>query len=84
MTEPEEFTGLKGNTIPRKISVDTISFSAHVDYAQNSEFIQSVKAQHVVSFSSPSIESSDFIIPSHSSRSWSTENRPTWAGCVQP
>ncbi|KAJ2912415.1 hypothetical protein MD484_g7997, partial [Candolleomyces efflorescens] len=48
MTEPEEFTGLKGNTIPRKISVDTISFSAHVDYAQNSEFIQSVKAQHVV------------------------------------
>ena len=49
MTEPEEFMGLKGNTIPRKISVDYISFSAHVDYAQNSEFIQTVKAQHVVS-----------------------------------
>ncbi|KAF5338507.1 hypothetical protein D9611_013233 [Ephemerocybe angulata] len=48
MTEPEEFTGLKGNTIPRKISVDYISFSAHVDYAQNSEFIQAVKAQHVI------------------------------------
>ncbi|TFK74049.1 Metallo-hydrolase oxidoreductase [Pluteus cervinus] len=46
--EPEEFTSLKGATIARKISIDTISFSAHVDYAQNSEFIQAVKAQHVV------------------------------------
>ena len=48
MTEPEEFTSLKGATIPRRISVDEISFSAHVDYAQNSEFIEQVKAQHVV------------------------------------
>ncbi|KAG6865517.1 endoribonuclease ysh1 [Blastosporella zonata] len=48
MTEPEDFVGLKGNTIPRKISVDYISFSAHVDYSQNSEFIEAVKAQHVV------------------------------------
>ncbi|KAF9010685.1 beta-lactamase-like protein [Cyathus striatus] len=48
MSEPEEFTTLKGNTIPRKISVDYISFSAHVDYSQNSEFIEQVKAQHVV------------------------------------
>jgi cleavage and polyadenylation specificity factor subunit 3 len=48
MNEPEEFTSLKGATIPRKISVDYISFSAHVDYSQNSEFIELVKAQHVV------------------------------------
>lgn len=48
MTEPEEFTSTKGATIPRKISVDYISFSAHVDYSQNSEFIELVKAQHVV------------------------------------
>ncbi|GLB45057.1 putative CPSF73-100_C [Lyophyllum shimeji] len=48
MNEPDEFIGLKGNTIPRKISVEYISFSAHVDYSQNSEFIESVKAQHVV------------------------------------
>ncbi|XP_006460662.1 hypothetical protein AGABI2DRAFT_203789 [Agaricus bisporus var. bisporus H97] len=48
MTEPEEFTTLKGATIPRRISVDEISFSAHVDYAQNSEFIEQVRAQHVV------------------------------------
>jgi cleavage and polyadenylation specificity factor subunit 3 len=48
MTEPEDFQSLKGVTIPRKISVDYISFSAHVDYSQNSEFIELVKAQHVV------------------------------------
>ncbi|KAF8658235.1 hypothetical protein AX16_002012 [Volvariella volvacea WC 439] len=48
MNEPEEFVSLKGTTIPRRISVDYISFSAHVDYSQNSEFIESVKAQHVV------------------------------------
>ena len=49
MTEPEEIISLKGHSIPRKISVDYISFSAHVDYSQNSEFIEQVKAQHVVS-----------------------------------
>ncbi|KAF4598095.1 metallo-beta-lactamase superfamily protein [Pleurotus pulmonarius] len=48
LTEPEEFTTLKGHTIPRKISVDYISFSAHVDFSQNSEFIELIKAQHVV------------------------------------
>ncbi|KIM45434.1 hypothetical protein M413DRAFT_442111 [Hebeloma cylindrosporum] len=47
-TEPEDFVSMKGVTIPRKISVDDISFSAHVDYSQNSEFIEQVKAQHVV------------------------------------
>lgn len=49
MNEPDEFVTLKGATIPRKISVDDISFSAHVDYSQNAEFIETVKAQHVVS-----------------------------------
>ncbi|KZT29191.1 Metallo-hydrolase/oxidoreductase [Neolentinus lepideus HHB14362 ss-1] len=48
MTEPTEIISLKGNPIPRKMSVDEISFSAHVDYSQNSEFIEMVKAQHVV------------------------------------
>ncbi|KJA20072.1 hypothetical protein HYPSUDRAFT_68852 [Hypholoma sublateritium FD-334 SS-4] len=48
MTEPEDFVTLKGATIPRKLSVDDISFSAHVDYSQNAEFIETVKAQHVV------------------------------------
>ena len=50
MFEPEEIVGVKGHTIPRRISVDEISFSAHVDYPQNSEFIEQVQAQHVVSF----------------------------------
>ena len=40
---------MKGNTIPRRLSVDYISFSAHVDGRQNTEFIEQVKAQHVVS-----------------------------------
>lgn len=49
MSEPEEIESMKGGMIPRKISVEEISFSAHVDFAQNSEFIELVKAQHVVS-----------------------------------
>ena len=40
--------------IPRKLSVDEISFGAHVDYSQNSEFIEQVHAQHIVSYSSTS------------------------------
>ncbi|KAI0371177.1 mRNA 3'-end-processing protein YSH1 [Pilatotrama ljubarskyi] len=48
LTEPEEITTVKGNTIPRKMSVDYISFSAHVDYSQNSEFMEMVKPQHIV------------------------------------
>ena len=43
---------MKGNTIQRKLSVDYISFSAHVDYSQNSEFMELVKPQHIVSGSS--------------------------------
>ncbi|KAI0633433.1 mRNA 3'-end-processing protein YSH1 [Trametes polyzona] len=48
LTEPEEITTMKGNTIPRKLSVDYMSFSAHVDYSQNSEFMELVKPQHIV------------------------------------
>ncbi|KAH8083771.1 beta-lactamase-like protein [Cristinia sonorae] len=48
LNEPEEIQGAKGGIIPRKLSVDYISFSAHVDYSQNSEFIEAVHAQHIV------------------------------------
>ncbi|KAI0779663.1 beta-lactamase-like protein [Fomes fomentarius] len=48
LNEPEEITTVKGATIPRKLSVDYISFSAHVDYSQNSEFMELVKPQHIV------------------------------------
>lgn len=49
MNEPDEIISMKGATIPRKLSVDYISFSAHVDYSQNSEFIEMIKAPHIVS-----------------------------------
>ena len=39
---------LKGTPIPRRLSVHTISFSAHVDYSQNAEFIDQVNAQHII------------------------------------
>lgn len=61
MTEPEDFVSMKGVTIPRKISVDYISFSAHVDYTQNSEFIELVRAQHVVSLQSSLLLSCCFV-----------------------
>lgn len=46
---PEEIISVKGTPIPRRLSVDYISFSAHVDFPQNRDFIDHVKAQHVVS-----------------------------------
>ncbi|KAJ6498816.1 beta-lactamase-like protein [Mycena sanguinolenta] len=48
LTEPDEVQSLKGGIIPRKMSVAEISFSAHVDFAHNAEFIELVKAPHVV------------------------------------
>lgn len=48
MSGPDEIPSLKGNMIPRRLSVDDISFSAHVDFSQNSEFIEAVKAKHIV------------------------------------
>ncbi|KAJ1028791.1 hypothetical protein NDA16_001956 [Ustilago loliicola] len=48
LNEPEEIIGMNGQKIPRRMSVDYISFSAHVDFAQNSRFIDEIKAQHIV------------------------------------
>ncbi|WFD06387.1 endoribonuclease ysh1 [Malassezia vespertilionis] len=48
LSDPEEIMGLSGQRIPRRMSVDYISFSAHVDYTQNSRFIDEVKAKHIV------------------------------------
>lgn len=48
VNEPEEIQTLAGQTIPRRLSVEGISFSAHVDFSQNSEFIEQVKARHIV------------------------------------
>ncbi|KAH0827494.1 beta-lactamase-like protein [Lanmaoa asiatica] len=49
LSEPDEISSLKGGRIPRKISIDSLSFSAHVDYSQNSEFIELIDAEHVAS-----------------------------------
>ncbi|KAI9272785.1 beta-lactamase-like protein [Phascolomyces articulosus] len=48
MNEPQDFTAMDGRKVPLRMSVDYISFSAHVDFTQNSKFIEEVKAPHVV------------------------------------
>lgn len=39
---------MQGQKIQRRMTVDEISFSAHVDFAQNSSFIKQVNPQHIV------------------------------------
>ncbi|WVO24120.1 endoribonuclease YSH1 [Cryptococcus decagattii] len=48
LSEPDHIESLKGGNIPRRLTVKELSFGAHVDYAQNSKFIQEIGAQHVV------------------------------------
>ena len=39
---------MTGQKLPLKCSVDYISFSAHADYQQTSEFLRTLKPPHVV------------------------------------
>ncbi|KAJ6638439.1 Cleavage and polyadenylation specificity factor 73 [Pseudolycoriella hygida] len=48
LSEPEEITTMSGTKLPLNMSVDYISFSAHTDYQQTSEFIRLLKPEHVV------------------------------------
>ncbi|KAF4519085.1 hypothetical protein B566_EDAN001677 [Ephemera danica] len=48
LSEPEEITTMSGQKLPLKMSVDYISFSAHTDYQQTSEFIRILKPPQVV------------------------------------
>lgn len=48
LSEPEEITTISGQKLPLNMSVDYISFSAHTDYQQTSEFIRLLKPAHVV------------------------------------
>lgn len=48
MTEPDDITTMSGQKLPLKMSVDYISFSAHTDYQQTSEFIRHLKPPHVI------------------------------------
>jgi Cft2 family RNA processing exonuclease len=72
MNEPDEIVGMKGNTIPRKLSVDYISFSAHVDYSQNSEFIDLIKAPHIVRSSNLFSPHQIFLTYTVGPRAWRT------------
>ena len=40
---------MTGQKLPLKCSVDYISFSAHTDYKQTSEFVRILKPSHIVS-----------------------------------
>ncbi|KAM0673904.1 endoribonuclease ysh1 [Gurleya vavrai] len=40
MNEPDEIESIRGGKLKLKCSIDFISFSAHVDYLQNSQFIE--------------------------------------------
>ncbi|ORZ14076.1 beta-lactamase-like protein [Absidia repens] len=48
MNEPDDFAAMDGRKVPLNMSVDYISFSAHVDFTQNAKFIDDVKAPHVI------------------------------------
>lgn len=48
LSEPEEITTMSGTKLPLNMSVDYISFSAHTDYQQTSEFIRLLKPSNVV------------------------------------
>ncbi|GAM22951.1 hypothetical protein SAMD00019534_061260, partial [Acytostelium subglobosum LB1] len=48
MTEPKEITRLDGVNIPLNLSVTYVSFSAHSDFLQTSEFIQDIHPPHIV------------------------------------
>lgn len=66
MSEPEEITTMSGQKLPLKMSVDYISFSAHTDYQQTSEFIRALKPPHVVSIHAAYFSRVGFIKPVHS------------------
>lgn len=66
MSEPEEITTMSGQKLPLKMSVDYISFSAHTDYQQTSEFIRALKPPHVVSIHAAHFSRVGFTKPVHS------------------
>ena len=48
LSEPEEITTMNGQKLPLKCSVDYISFSAHTDCNQTTDFIRELRPPHVV------------------------------------
>ncbi|ESO95466.1 hypothetical protein LOTGIDRAFT_188747 [Lottia gigantea] len=48
LSEPDEIVTMNGHKLPMRCSVDYISFSAHADYQQTSEFLRALQPPHVV------------------------------------
>lgn len=48
LSEPKEITAISGARLPMRMTIEYISFSAHVDFGQNSEFIDTLKPPHVI------------------------------------
>ncbi|KAJ3065490.1 Cleavage and polyadenylation specificity factor subunit 3 [Podochytrium sp. JEL0797] len=48
LSQPEEIMSLNGTRLPLRLTVEYVSFSAHVDYPQNSQFIEEVGAQNLI------------------------------------
>ncbi|ORZ37482.1 cleavage and polyadenylation specificity factor subunit 3-like protein [Catenaria anguillulae PL171] len=48
LSEPSEITSYSGSKLPVRCSIDYISFSAHVDYAQNRDFIDLISPSHLI------------------------------------
>lgn len=48
LSEPDEIVTMTGQKLALRCSVDYISFSAHTDYQQTSEFLRALKPPHVV------------------------------------
>ena len=48
LAEPEEIVTLSGQKIGRKCQIEYISFSAHTDYKQTSEFIRVLRPPHIM------------------------------------
>ncbi|CAG0886861.1 unnamed protein product [Cyprideis torosa] len=48
LSEPEEITTLSGTKLPLRMSIDYVSFSAHADYRQISEFVRALKPPEII------------------------------------
>ena len=48
LSEPEEIVAMSGQKLARKCQIEYISFSAHTDYKQTSEFIRALRPPHIM------------------------------------
>uniref|UniRef100_A0A0N5AE44 Cleavage and polyadenylation specificity factor subunit 3 n=1 Tax=Syphacia muris TaxID=451379 RepID=A0A0N5AE44_9BILA len=48
LSDPEEIVAMNGQKLAMRLQVAYISFSAHTDYGQTSDFVHSLRPQHLV------------------------------------